>query len=69
MQPLRGARVVRERHSNYQIAAVTALSTAAGGTITITQNAYTNAVTPGCCSPPGIGGATCTGPWGVTNSG
>ena len=53
----------------YQIATVTAESTAAGCTITIAPNAYTDAVTPGCCSPPGIGGATCTGPWGTTNSG
>jgi Ca2+-binding RTX toxin-like protein len=53
----------------YQIATVTAASTAAGCTITIAPSAYTNAVTPGCCSPPGIGSGTCTGPWGVTNSG
>jgi hypothetical protein len=53
----------------YQIATVTAESTAAGCTITIALNVFTDAVTPGCCSPPGIGGATCTGPWGITNSG
>jgi hypothetical protein len=53
----------------YQIATVTAASTAAGCTITIAQSAYTDAVTPTCCSPPGIGSATCSGPWGVTNSG
>jgi hypothetical protein len=52
-----------------EIATVTAESTAAGCTITIALNVYTDAVTPGCCSLPGIGGATCTGPWGITNSG
>jgi hypothetical protein len=53
----------------YQIATVTAATSAAGCTITIAENGYTNAVTPDCCSPPGIGSGTCTGPWGVTNSG
>lgn len=51
----------------YLIATVTAEKTADGCRITITRNALTDAVTPGCCSPPGIGGNTCTGPWGITN--
>jgi len=53
----------------YEIATVSSASTAAGCTITIVQNSYTDAVTPSCCSPPDIGSATCSGPWGVTNSG
>ena len=52
----------------YLIAAVTAEKTSGGCKITVAQNSYTNAVTPGCCSPPGIGSNTCTGPWGVTNN-
>lgn len=51
----------------YVIAAVTAEKTSGGCRITITRNDYTDAVTPGCCSPPGIGSHTCMGPWGVTN--
>lgn len=51
----------------YLIATVTAEKTSDGCTITVTRNNYTDAVTPGCCSPPGIGGNTCTGPWGITN--
>src|SRR5262245_43314155 len=51
------------------IAEVAARKSSGGCTITIALNAYTNAVTPGCCSPPGIGSDTCTGPWGVTNNG
>jgi hypothetical protein len=51
----------------YVIATVTAEKTADGCTVTIRPNAYTDAVTPGCCAPPGIGANTCTGPWGVTN--
>ena len=51
----------------YVIATVTAEKTAGGCTVTIRRNSYTDAVTPGCCAPPGIGGHTCTGPWGVTN--
>ena len=53
----------------YLIATVTAAQTGGGCTIAIAPNAYTNAVTPGCCSPPGIGSNTCAGPWGVTSSG
>jgi hypothetical protein len=52
----------------YLIATVTAEKTSAGCTITITRNNYTDAVTPGCCAPPGIGGSTCAGPWGITNN-
>ena len=52
----------------YVIATVTAAKTGEGCTITIARNNYTDAVTPGCCSPPGIGGNTCAGPWGVTNN-
>jgi len=51
----------------YVIATVIAEKTAWGCTVTIRRNSYTDAVTPGCCAPPGIGGQTCTGPWGVTN--
>ena len=51
----------------YLIATVAAEKTGDGCKITITRNALTDAVTPGCCSPPGIGGNTCTGPWGITN--
>jgi hypothetical protein len=54
--------------ATYVIASVTARKTAGGCTITISQNAYTNAVTPGCCAPPGIGRDTCTGPWGITDN-
>jgi Ca2+-binding RTX toxin-like protein len=49
------------------IAAVTAAKTGDGCRITVAQSSYTDAVTPGCCAPPGIGSGTCTGPWGVTN--
>ena len=52
----------------YVIATVTAEKTGEGCTITIARNNYTDAVTPGCCSPPGIGGNTCAGPWGITNN-
>ena len=52
----------------YVIATVTAQKTNGGCTITIAQNTYTDAVTPGCCSPPGIGSNTCSGPWGITNN-
>lgn len=51
----------------YLIAAVTAAKTADGCRITVAPGSYTDAVTPGCCAPPGIGSGTCTGPWGVTN--
>jgi hypothetical protein len=51
----------------YLIATVTAERTAGGCAITISRNAYTDAVTPGCCAPPGVGRNTCTGPWGTTN--
>ena len=51
----------------YLIALLTAEKTSDGCKITIARNDYTDAVTPGCCSPPGIGGNTCTGPWGITN--
>ena len=53
----------------YLIATVTAAKTSDGCAITIAPSAYTNAVTPGCCAPPGIGSNTCTGPWGVTSTG
>jgi len=53
----------------YLIAAVTAEKTADGCQITVAQSSYTDAVTPGCCSPPGIGSGTCSGPWGVTDDG
>ena len=53
----------------YAIATVTATPAGGGCTITIAPNSFTDAVTPGCCSPPGIGANTCTGPWGVTNNG
>ena len=52
----------------YLIATVTAEKTRDGCKITIARNNYTDAVTPGCCSPPGIGGNTCAGPWGITNA-
>jgi hypothetical protein len=52
----------------YLIATVTAERTGDGCRITIAQSGYTDAVTPGCCSPPGIGSNTCTGPWGVTDN-
>ena len=52
----------------YLIATVTAEKTGEGCKITIARNNYTDAVTPGCCSPPGIGGNTCAGPWGITNN-
>jgi hypothetical protein len=52
----------------YLIATVTVEKTADGCRITISRNVYTDAVTPGCCAPPGIGGDTCTGPWGRTNN-
>lgn len=52
----------------YVIAAVTAQRTSDGCTITIAPNGYTDAVTPGCCSPPEIGSDTCTGPRGITNN-
>src|SRR5262245_474183 len=51
----------------YVIATVTAEKTAGGCKITITRNGFTDAVTPGCCAPPGIGSNTCTASWGVTN--
>src|SRR5262249_15973300 len=51
----------------YVIATVGAQKTADGCKVTIGQNRYTEAVTPGCCAPPGIGSNTCTGPWGITN--
>ena len=51
----------------YVIATVTAAQGGGGCTITIVRNSYTDAVTPGCCSPPGIGASTCAGPWGITN--
>jgi len=51
----------------YLVAAVTAEKLGNGCGITVAQGTYTDAVTPGCCSPPGIGSGTCTGPWGVTN--
>jgi Ca2+-binding RTX toxin-like protein len=53
----------------YLIAAVTAAKVGDGCRITVAKSSYTNVVTPGCCSPPGIGTDTCTGPWGVTNDG
>lgn len=52
----------------YVIATVTAEKTSEGCKITIARNNYTDAVTPGCCSPPGVGGNTCAGPWGITNN-
>ncbi|HXJ83355.1 MAG TPA: hypothetical protein VMS64_32305 [Candidatus Methylomirabilis sp.] len=51
----------------YLIASVTAERTSGGCTITIRPNGYTDAVTPSCCAPPGIGANTCTGPWGTTH--
>jgi hypothetical protein len=39
----------------YLIAAVTAEKTADGCRIIVTQSSHTDAVTPGCCAPPGIG--------------
>jgi hypothetical protein len=51
------------------IATVSASQSGSGCTITVSPNAYTEAVTPGCCSPPGIGGNTCSGPYGQTNNG
>jgi hypothetical protein len=52
----------------YLIATVTAEKTSAGCKITIARNNYTDAVTPSCCAPPGIGSSTCAGPWGITNN-
>lgn len=51
----------------YLIATVTAVTVDGGCRITVAQSSYTDAVTPGCCAPPGIGSGTCTGPWGVTD--
>lgn len=51
----------------YVIATVAAQKVADGCKVTIGPNPYTDAVTPGCCAPPGIGSNTCAGPWGVTN--
>jgi hypothetical protein len=53
--------------ATYLIATVTAEKTADGCKVTISRNSYTDAVTPTCCAPPGIGTNTCTGPWGITN--
>ena len=52
------------------VAGVSAKKSGSGCTITVSHNGYTDAVTPGCCAPPGIGGKTCqAGTWGKTNSG
>jgi hypothetical protein len=54
----------------YLIASVTAQKTGNGCTITISPNAYTDAVTPVCCAPPLDGfGNVCTNQWGVTKTG
>jgi hypothetical protein len=54
----------------YYISNVTAAMKTGVCEITVSKNPYTNAVTPGCCSPPGIGEGTCPqGTWGQTNNG
>lgn len=55
----------------YQITKVAARQSQTGDcTLTVSANAYTNAVTPGCCAPPGIGTKTCTSSqWGQTANG
>lgn len=54
----------------YLIANVSAQVVSGKCIITIKNNSYTNAVTPGCCAPPGIGSKTCkSSQWGVTNDG
>ncbi len=53
----------------WKIAHVTAQKHGSGCRIVVSHNDYTSAVTPGCCSPPGIGGNTCRGPYGRTHNG
>lgn len=54
----------------YLIANVTASKNPAGGcSVTLTNNNYTDAVTPQCCAPPIFPTGICNGPWGVTNTG
>lgn len=53
----------------WKIANVAASKSGSGCTITVSPNGYTDAVTPGCCAPPGIGSKTCPNSWGKTNSG
>jgi hypothetical protein len=52
----------------YLIAQVASTNNKDGGCIiTIKENSYTNAVTPTCCAPPGIGSDTCiSSQWGQT---
>ena len=52
----------------YRIASVSSGWSGSGCTIWVSQNDYTEAVTPGCCSPPGIGN-TCSNSYGQTNNG
>lgn len=53
----------------YLIANVTASKNPAGGcSVTLTNNNYTDAVTPQCCAPPIFPTGICKGPWGVTNT-
>ncbi len=55
----------------YLIANVTSAKGNSGECIiSIDQNTYTNAVTPTCCAPPGIGSNTCvSSQWGETSNG
>lgn len=56
---------------SYLIASVSAANSSEGVcVVTVSSNSYTNAVTPGCCSPPGIGDKTCkSSQWGQTANG
>lgn len=47
----------------FLVSSVKGSNTGGSCTITVTPNAYTDAVTPGCCS-----WSTCSGPWGITNN-
>lgn len=52
------------------IANVSSRQSSSGCIITISKNGNTDTVTPGCCSPPGIGSGTCQyGTYGITNNG
>ena len=55
----------------YLIANISAATNIEGAcVVTINSNNYTDAVTPGCCSPPGIGTDTCqSSQWGQTANG
>lgn len=51
----------------YLIANVTTRNNNGQCEVTVSSNNFTDAVTPGCCSPPGIGSDTCkSSQWGKT---